>query len=146
VVAQQAMVSRVQHSLPDVPLRVAKRRTGRKVSEILMEFAQRWLDAARDDDQRRMVIGMAVLAWNMAALPSPERWEGMSRELEEKFGEPGKAVLKEMIARKLALCPEETRTILDYEFTGGGDNMMVEVAYSLLPAEIVDLEPGNQAQ
>lgn len=147
VVAQQAMVSRVQQFLPDVPLRVAKRRTGRKVSEILMEFAQPWLDRAGNDDQRRMVIGLAVLAWNMAALPEPERWERMGPELEEKFGEPAKAVLKEMIARKLALCPEETRTILDYVITGGGgDNMRVEVAYSLLPEEIADLEHGNQAQ
>ena len=69
----------------------------------------------------------------------------MSRELEEKFGEQGKAILKEMITRKLALYPEETRTILDYGITDGGDKMRVDVAYSLLAAEIADLEHGNQA-
>jgi hypothetical protein len=36
---QQALVGRVQQSLPDERLKIVKRRTGRKVSEILMEFA-----------------------------------------------------------------------------------------------------------
>jgi hypothetical protein len=72
---QQALVDRVQKSMPEERIKVVKRQTGRKVSEILMEFAEPWLDEARVDDQRRMVIGMAVLAWNMAAFPEPERWE-----------------------------------------------------------------------
>jgi hypothetical protein len=142
--AQQALVDRVQQSLPDERLKVVKRRTGRKVSEMLMEFAKPWFDEARNDDQRRTVIGMAVLAWNMAAFPEPERWEGMSPGFAEKLGEPAKAILKEMIARKLALYPGETRSILDYEVTGSGDNMRVNVIYSLLPEEISDLKHGNQ--
>jgi hypothetical protein len=141
--AQQALVGRVKQSLPDERLRVVQRRTGRKVSEMLMEFAEPWLDEARNDDQRRAVIGMAVLAWNMAAFPEPKRWEGMSPEFAEKLGEPGKAILKEMIARILALYPDETRSILDYEITGSGHKMRVDVVYSLLPEEIANLKHGN---
>src|SRR5437667_4288775 len=142
--AQQALVDRVQRSLPDERLKVVKRRTGRKVSEILKEFAKPWLDEARNDDQRKTLIGMVVLAWNMAAFPEPERWEGVSTQFAENLREPARAILKEMIARKLALYPEETRSILDYEITGGGDNMRVEVVFSLLEEEIVDLKHGNQ--
>ncbi|SPE57093.1 hypothetical protein SBV1_2630009 [Verrucomicrobia bacterium] len=141
--AQQALVDRVKQSLPDARLKIVKRPTGRKVSEILMEFAEPWLAEARNDDQRKAVIGLAVLAWNMAAFPEPERWAGMSPEFAEKFGNPAKAILKEMIARKLALYPEETRSILDYEITGGRDTMRVEVVFSLLPREIADLKQGD---
>jgi hypothetical protein len=143
-VAQRALVDRVQQSLPDERLKIVKRRTGRKVSEILMEFAEPWLDEARNDDQRKTVIGMAVLAWNMAAIPEPERWEGVSPEFAENLSEPGKVILRQMIARKLALYSQETRPILDYEITGNGDSMRVEVVFSLLPEEIADLKHGTQ--
>jgi hypothetical protein len=143
-VEQRALVGRVQHSLPDERLKIVKRRTGRKVSEILMEFAKPWLDELRHDDQRKTIIGMAVLAWNMAAIPEPERWDGVSPEFAEKFGEPVKAILRQMIAKKLALYPKETRSILDYEITGNGDSMRVEVVFSLLPEEIADLKHGTQ--
>ncbi len=141
---QRALVDRVQQSLPDERLKIVKRRTGRKVSEVLMEFAEPWLDEARNDDQRKTVIGIAVLAWNMAEFPEPERWEGVSPEFAEKFGEPVKAILREMIARKLALYPQETRSILDYEITGNGDSTRVEVVFSLLPEEVADLKHGTQ--
>ena len=141
---QRALVDRVQQSLPDERIKVVTRRLGRKVSDMLMEFAKPWLDEARNNDQRRTVIGMAVLAWNMAAIPEPERWQGMSPEFAEKLGEPGKAILKEMIARKLVRYAEETRAILDYEITGAGDKMRVDVVYPLLPEEIADLQHGYQ--
>ena len=139
--AQQALVDRLKRSLPDERIKVIKRRTGRKVSEILMEFAQPWLDEARNDDQRKTVVGLAVLAWNLAVIPEPERWEG---DFAEQLGITGKAILTEMIARKLALYPEETRPILDYQITGGQDNLRVEVIFSLLPQEVADLGPDDQ--
>jgi hypothetical protein len=108
-----------------------------------MEFAQPRLDAARNDDQRKTVVGMAVLAWNMAAIPEPERWEG---DFVENLGEAGTAILKEMIARKLALYPEETRPILDYQITGEQENLRVDVVFSLLPQEIADLKRGDQGR
>jgi hypothetical protein len=141
--AQRALVDRVQRTLPDERIKVVKWHTGRKVSEILMEFAQPRLDAARNDDQRKTVVGMAVLAWNMAAIPEPERWEG---DFVENLGEAGTAILKEMIARKLALYPEETRPILDYQITGEQENLRVDVVFSLLPQEIADLKRGDQGR
>jgi hypothetical protein len=143
VVAQQALVDRVQQSLADERLKVIKRRTGRKVSEMLMEFAGPWLDEARHDDQRRTVIGMAVLAWNMAAIPEPERWDGVSQEFAGKLEEPAKAILTEMIARKRALYSDESRTLLDYEITGGGAKMRVDVVYALSPEEIAHLKQSD---
>jgi hypothetical protein len=139
--AQQALVDRVKRSLPDERINVIKRRAGRKVSEILMEFAHPWLDEARNDDQRKTVVGLAVLAWNLAAIPEPERWEG---DFAEQLGITGKAILTEMITRKLALYPGETRPILDYQITGAQDNLRLEVIFSLLPQEVADLGPDGQ--
>ena len=97
-----------------------------------------------NDDQRKTVIGMTVLAWNMAVFPEPERWEGMSPEFAEQLWKHGEAILKKMIERKLTLYPQESRSILDYEITGSGDNLRIEVAFSLLPEEIANLNHGNQ--
>ena len=142
--AQRALVDRVRQSLPDEQIKFVKRRGGRKVSEVLMELADPWFAEARNDDQRKTIIGMAVLAWNMATFPEPERWEGMSPEFAAKLGKPGEAILREMIARKLDLYPEEDRPILDYEINGAGEKLRVEVVYSLLPEEVMELKDGNQ--
>ena len=139
--AQRELVDRVRKSRPGEPIKVVTRRTGRKVSEILMEFAQPWLDEARNDDQRKTVVGLAVLAWNLAVIPEPERWEG---DFAEQLGITGKAILTEMIARKLALYPEETRPILDYQITGSQNNLSLQVISSLSPQEVADLERGDQ--
>ena len=40
--------------------------------------------------------------------------------------------------------PSETRAILDYEITGRGDDLRVDVVSSLLPEEIADLKNCNQ--
>jgi hypothetical protein len=141
---QQALVDRVRQSLPDERIKIVKRHTGRKISEVLMEFAEPWLDEARNDDQRKTVIGMAVLAWNMAAIPKPERWDGVSQEFAEKLREPAKAILQEMIDRKLSVYPEENRSLLDYEITGAGAKMRVDVVYSLSPEEMAHLKQSDQ--
>ena len=141
---QPALVDRVRQSLPGERIKIVKRHAGRKISEVLMEFAEPWLDEARNDDQRKPVIGMAVLAWNLAAIPEPERWDGVSPEFAETLREPAEAILKEMIGRKLSVYPEENRSLLDYEVTGAGANMRVDVVYSLSPEEMAHLKRSDQ--
>jgi hypothetical protein len=135
----------VRESLPDERIKFVPRTTGRKVSDMLMEFAGPWLDEARNDVQRKTVVGMAVLAWNMAGIPEPERWDGVSPEFAGKLAKPAKAILQEMIERKLLLYPKEDHSILDYEITGGGAGMRVEVAFTLSSAEMADLRRRDQA-
>ena len=137
-------MDRVRKFLPDQQIKIVKRQTGRKVSEVVMEFAEPWLDEARNDDQRKTIVGMAVLAWNMAGIPEPERWDEVSQEFAARLDEPAKAILQEMIARKLSVYPEENRLLLDYEITGAGANMRVDVIYSLSADEMADLKQSNQ--
>jgi len=49
-----------------------------------------------------------------------------------------------MIARKLSVYSDENRSLLDYEITGAGANMRVDVAYSLSPQEIARLKQRDQ--
>jgi hypothetical protein len=142
--AQQVLTERVQRSLPDDRCKIVKRRTGRKVSEILMEFAEPWLDQVETDDQRRKVIGMAVLAWNMARLADSDRPDRNDSEIAEKLGEAGMSILNEMIGRKVALYPEERRVILDFEFTADSGRMRVDVVTSLSPEEMADLKQDER--
>ncbi len=51
--------------------------------------------------------------------------------------------LTEMISRKLALYSEQARTILDFQVIGEGDNMRVDVVYSLLEDEVADFKDRN---
>jgi hypothetical protein len=138
--AQQVLVERVQRSLPEDRYKIVQRRAGRRVSEILMEFAEPWLDHVETDDQRRVVISIAVLAWNLARLPDSERRDAKNLEMAEKVGEAGMSILNEMIARKLILYPEEKRIILDFEITADGGRMRVDVATSPSPEEIRDVK------
>lgn len=142
--AQQELVDRVTQSLPAGRLKVVKRPTGRKVSEVLMEFSEPWLNEARNDKQRKTVIGMAVLAWNMAAIGELERWDGMSQEFGEKLSEAGKKILRQMIARRLSMYPEENRQVLDYQISGSGNDMRLDVVYSLSREEIAELKQREQ--
>jgi hypothetical protein len=128
--------------LPGEQIEIANGPTGRKVSEILTEFAEPWLDQAQNDHQRKVAIGLAVLAWNIANMPERERCDGMNAKSANQLNEPAKAILEEMIARKVALYPEDTRAILDYEFTGAGDNLRVDVACSLLRKKVEEPEKG----
>jgi hypothetical protein len=55
-------MERVRHSAPGKRVEIVERQGGRKVSKVLMEFADPWLDEARGDHQRKIVVGMAVIA------------------------------------------------------------------------------------
>jgi hypothetical protein len=138
--ARQVLMERIRRSLPEERCRIVKRRTGRKVSEILLEFAEPWLDEVANDDHRRKVVGMAVVAWNMARSADSERRKEKNSEMAEKLGEAGMTILNDMITRKLALYPDEERIILDFEITTDGEKMRVEVVASLSPEEIADLQ------
>ena len=72
----------------------------------------------------------------------------MNPELARKLiepSEPAAAVLKEMIARKLDLYPDQQYSLLEYEIVGSGEDMRVEVVYSLPPEEIADLRRGDSS-
>src|SRR5436853_7309199 len=105
-----------------------------------MELAEPLLNEASNNDQRQIAIGVAVLAWNMAAIPESERWEEMNPESARILQGSSKAILEQLIARKLVLFPDESRWILDYEISGRDDSMEVNVVYSMRADEVSELD------
>jgi hypothetical protein len=83
---------------------------------------------------------MTVIAWNMAGLPEAERWKHIAPDVADRLGETAMAVLKDMIARKLELFPEETRRVLDYQCIDAGDAFRLNVVYDVMPEEVPEEE------
>jgi hypothetical protein len=140
---QKLLEERVRQNMPEEKIKIVKR-TGPKVSEIVKEIAMPWLDEARNTDQLKIVIGMAVLAWNMSLLPESERWEGMSPDFAAYLKPEIRTIIEDMVARKMTLFPDETRSILDYEFVAGaGGQLRLEVATTMSPKELAQLRTGE---
>jgi hypothetical protein len=141
---QAALMRRVEKSLPDERVRFVNRRTGPKVSDLLVEFASPWLDEAENENQWKVVIEMAILAWNLSTLPEPERSKEIRENLGPKLGTAGEIIVKEMLARKLSRFPEQQQFLVDYEVSGSGPNLRVEVAYTPSPQEVAKLKPREE--
>ena len=103
---------------------------GEKMSEVLLDFAQPYLDLAHDDEAKRKAIGLAALSWNVALMP-PEKHEAEIEKIVGDFPEAAedmRAVMREMIQRKLILFPALNRTVLSYEVADlGGGQMHLSV-------------------
>jgi hypothetical protein len=109
---------------------------GRKMSEILMEFAGPLLAQVSDDEHRKLVIGISVLGWNYALFPSNERasflesmrgyMPGMDAETMEKF-------LAALAERKARLFPDILRYILDFEFSSTEGRLELFVTSVAIP-------------
>jgi hypothetical protein len=142
--AQQVLAERVQQARPGEKCKVVQRRAGRKVSETLLEVAEPWVDQVDTNDQRKKVISMVALAWNRSLLPDSEHGTGKGAEIAAQLGPSGMEILNEMIARKRALFPDETRAIVAFEVAGDGDKMRLNVVASLSPEEIADQERNGR--
>lgn len=107
----------------------------RKMSEVLLEFAEPLLDGAVDDSDYRAGIGFAVMFWDLALLPEeeqPEALKHMARDLgktsrsnDPEIVEYFQRIGKMLLLRKKALFPDITRAILDYEIVGKGETIQL---------------------
>ena len=126
--SQQTLIERVRRSMPDKPIKALQNPDGlEKMSEVLKDFAQPWLDLARTEEECARVIGLAIIAWNLALMPEEERFTDFDSQSLAALGEPGLELLRFMIGRKLALFEGYNRPILDYELTGNGDKLRLNV-------------------
>jgi hypothetical protein len=131
--SQERLVRQVRESLPGHQIKILQ--TEQKMSEVIADFAGPWLDLAKTEEQHKHLLGLAILAWNSALLPEAQRWEGTDPKFIEALGEPGMRLVQEMIDRKLALCPDNKRSILDYEISGSGQDLRLNVVSSVTNPE-----------
>ena len=107
---------------------------GRKLSEVLLEFAGPVTQLSEDPDHVRKAIGFAICVWNMALFPREELdglWEeflAAGPALSGSVRREMRAVLDMLIERKLTLYPHDRRLVANYEFVGEGNKRRLLVA------------------
>ena len=112
---------------------IVESRDDEKMSEILVEFVGPYLDMVDSDETYRMLLTLAIAAWNMSLLPEEEQKDMLKEILEAMSGASKwqkvrlKSILKSLIARKKAFFSNCKRMILsfDLEDTGEGYRLMV---------------------
>jgi len=109
-----------------------------KMSEVLEEFAQPYLDLVDDSfEMQNKVIAMAALAWNFTLLPRKERKAAVEDLIsslslqDERAEEDTRQIIKEMIKRKKRYFRANKRFILSYDMSKTKDGFYLSVASTL---------------
>jgi len=122
------------------PLRPSQPPPFRKMSEVLIEFAQPILDAVDDDRYFKMVVQFAAICWDIAMYPESEQEALLNKFLCDAAVSDESVHLglgryaRVLIARKEALFHNEKRSILDVKFVEEGEDTNVLVT-SALPGD-----------
>ncbi len=91
-----------------------------KMSEVLLEFVEPYMESAPTEDALRKLLTLAIVAWNAALIPPAER-EALIRKTEDglppDMRSDFRAILEPMILRKQQLFSDNRRAIIEYELT-----------------------------
>lgn len=106
-----------------------------KMSDLLSELIEPWADAGMDLRDAEMLLQLAMIAWNYSLLPEAEQKPAWSK-LEEALGEEGIEFLKELIARKNELFPDDPRFVTRVDVHERAPSVYdIRAAYVLKPAD-----------
>ena len=112
-----------------------------KMSEVLIDFIEPYLEFADTKEDYRKLVILGITAWNTSLLPKEEQQDmvdsifnqfskempivtkGQRRKLEE--------IVNTLIVRKKAYFSEYTRAIISYDLTDTGDGYYLSVASTL---------------
>lgn len=116
-----------------------------KMSEVLEEFVEPYLDFARNRNQREKLFGIAVAAWNLAIMPESDRQQMINRLIEQglKGNDPlaqqdTKEIIDEMICRKQALFADNKRYIVNFQLQDMGKTFHLSVVSTLVSQPILE--------
>jgi hypothetical protein len=108
-----------------------------KMSEVLEDFVEPYLESAENHQQREQLFGLAMTAWNLALLPEPERQVILDRTFERLISPTGllkeyfDEIIGELIARKLDYFTDNRRLIVSFELKDTGRDFQLLVASTL---------------
>lgn len=109
-----------------------------KMSEVLEEFVEPYLDFAQNRNQREKLFSIAVIAWNLAIMPENERQPMIDQLI--KVGLKGndplaqqdtREIIDELIARKQKFFAKNKRYIVDFQLQDTGKQFHLSVASTL---------------
>ena len=103
------------------PLRHKQSPLARKMSEVLLDFAEPLLDTLDDDEQFEGVISLAALCWNCSFLP-PKKQRAQLNTIVNELGKSDRLMRFEiedctrmLLERKKALFADDKRMVVDYK-------------------------------
>jgi hypothetical protein len=106
-----------------------------RMSEVLEEFADPYIDQAQDGEERKKIFSVAMFAWNLALEPEELRQSKINEVVERTMPNGTKKnradmrlLLEELIARKYQHFNEVNRLIVDFQMKGSGDQFHLSVA------------------
>lgn len=107
-----------------------------KMSDILGRFVDPYVGVTENQQQYENMLGMAVLAWNMALLPEEQRQEMLENILKGVDQDPEyqaffRDFVGKLIARKLKYFNEHKRRIIEFNVRDLGDQYHISVASSM---------------
>ena len=113
----------------------------RKMSEVLLEYVEPFLDETETYEDRSNLIDFAMMAWNLALIPEESRKELLTEfvteicsEIEEVEEQKTlKQLMNQLIKRKLKFFAEEERFVKEYKLTENGGRIHLAVASSVIP-------------
>jgi hypothetical protein len=111
-----------------------------KMSEVLEDFVEPYLDMTTSRDQRLKLLAIAVFAWNLTLMPEDQQQQeldkivtelakGQGRQMKQDIRE----ILEEMMERKRQFFAQHQRYILDFELRERRNDFHLSVVSSLLP-------------
>jgi hypothetical protein len=119
------------------PLRPQKPSHTRKLSEVIIDFAEPLLDALDDDELFKNAIGCAIFCWNLSFLPEKKRQRQM-RALVKKYDKShlltrfeAEHYIRMLLERKRILFADDKRIVLDYKVVEEEDHHHLYVMSTL---------------
>lgn len=113
-----------------------------KMSGVLKAFIQPYLAKAKGYQRQKMLLHIAVTAWNLTLMPEADRQPAIEEFLnlgmkpeDSLIREDMKGLIEELIARKEEVFPENRNYILDFQFEDAGDQFHLLVASAPVPTE-----------
>jgi hypothetical protein len=105
-----------------------------KMSEVIEDFAEPLLADCKSDNEIKKSIQFAVLVWNLTMFPEDEQ-DRIIQELVETLSPPGdidqinqaKLEINSFINRKKEMFPHIQRVVIDYQFSGTGSNLRLNI-------------------
>jgi hypothetical protein len=134
---------RDERCLANVPLVAVPEGTA-KMSEVLLEFVEPYTAIAETEEHLHRLLTLGLVAWNAALMVGAEQeafLHSMFRSVPPDAREDMRAVVADLIDRKLAYYADIDRPIVSYDLSMGPDGPRVSVV-SLLPGSPPTLPGG----
>jgi len=109
----------------------------RKLSEVLLEFAQPLTATARTEEDFKTAVEVAILAWNLSFLPADERSAFLKKSIPSlSSGKDAplfetERCIQMLLARKQTLFPDDRRFVGEHVLSGGPHDATLLVAYEI---------------